>query len=561
MSELGGTGPEAPQDAESPLLRVRREKLQSLRDRGIDPYPHTYDRSHTSAEAASLFEAEESEHGEGHRTGPVSVAGRIVRRSGMGRATFLGLQDGHGKIQVLLRKNNLPDSYETLSDIDIGDWVGASGPLFRTRTGEITVEADEWTVLSKSLRPLPEKWHGLADVEARYRQRYLDLISNDEAMRIAVMRTRFVSALRRFMDGRGFMEVETPVLVPVAAGGTARPFTTHHNALDSDLYLRIATELYLKRLIVGGMEKVYEIGRIFRNEGVDLTHNPEFTMMESYEAFADYTDVMRMVEEMVSGLAEEVLGTTTVEFEGETIDLSPPWPRLDLREEIRRRSGIDFLECPDIDSLSAEMKSAGFDVGRQMSWGGLLDKLVSDAVEPNLVQPSFLVDYPVEMSPLAKKKRGAPVMRANVQLTGRVDSRAAGPGRALRGLHRGHGGLQLLHGAERPHRPARPARAAGSPARTVPGRGHGPAGRGLRAGHGVRHASHRRARHRHRQARHALLRPPLHPRGRPLPPHAHPLGLGAKNPAPPGLTQEADGISQVGPPTRAEKGFGCKCSE
>ena len=417
MSELGGTGPEAPQDAESPLLRVRREKLQSLRDRGIDPYPHTYDRSHTSAEAASLFKAEESEHGEGHRTAPVSVAGRIVRRSGMGRATFLGLQDGHGKIQVLLRKNNLPDSYDTLSDIDIGDWVGASGPLFRTRTGEITVEADEWTVLSKSLRPLPEKWHGLADVEARYRQRYLDLISNEEAMRIAVMRTRFVSALRRFMDGRGFMEVETPVLVPVAAGGTARPFTTHHNALDSDLYLRIATELYLKRLIVGGMEKVYEIGRIFRNEGVDLTHNPEFTMMESYEAFADYTDVMRMVEEMVSGLAEEVLGTTTVEFEGETIDLSPPWPRLDLREEIRRRSGIDFLECPDIDSLSAEMKSAGFDVGRQMSWGGLLDKLVSDAVEPNLVQPSFLVDYPVEMSPLAKKKRGAQTSSSQGEVT------------------------------------------------------------------------------------------------------------------------------------------------
>ncbi len=408
MSEPGGTGAEESRDAESPLLQVRRDKLQSLRDRGLDPYPHAYDRTHTSAEAVSLFEAEELEHGEGRRTMSVSVAGRIIRRSGMGRATFLGLQDGYGRVQVLLRKNNLPDSYETLADVDIGDWVGASGPLFRTRTGEITVEASEWTVLSKSLRPLPEKWHGLADVEARFRQRYLDLISNEEAMRIAVMRTRLVSALRRFMDGRGFMEVETPVLVPVAAGGTARPFATHHNALDSDLFLRIATELYLKRLIVGGMEKVYEIGRIFRNEGVDLTHNPEFTMMESYEAFADYTDVMRMVEEMVSGLAEEVLGTTTIEFEGETIELAPPWPRLDLREEISRRSGIDFLDCPDIESLSAAMKSAGFDVGRQMSWGGLLDKLVSDAVEPNLVQPSFLVDYPVEMSPLAKKKRGAP---------------------------------------------------------------------------------------------------------------------------------------------------------
>ena len=393
---------------ESQLLRIRREKLQNLRGRGIDPYPHAYDRTHTSAEAVALFESGERERGEGHRTAPVSVAGRAVRRSGMGRATFLDLQDGHGKVQVLLRKNNLPDSYNALSDVDIGDWIGAAGPLFRTRTGEITVEAREWTMLGKSLRSLPEKWHGLTDVEARYRQRYLDLISNDQARRVAVMRSRLVSALRRFMDARGFIEVETPILVPVAAGGTARPFSTHHNALDRDFYLRIATELYLKRLIVGGMEKVYEIGRIFRNEGVDLTHNPEFTMMESYEAFADYNDVMRMVEEMVSTLASEALGSQTVEFEGHTIDFTPPWPRVDLREEIIRRSGIDFMECPDIESLRYAMQAAGLDAGRQMSWGGLLDKLLSDTVEPNLVQPTFLVDYPVEMSPLAKKKRGAP---------------------------------------------------------------------------------------------------------------------------------------------------------
>ena len=242
-------------------------------------------------------------------------------------------------------------------------------------------------------------------MEIRYRQRYLDLISSEEARNIAVMRSRTISGLRRFMDGREFIEVETPVLVPVAAGTTAQPFMTHYNALDRDLYLRIATELYLKRLIVGGLEKVYEIGRIFRNEGVDFYHNPEFTMMESYEAFTDYNDVMRLVEEIVFTLAKEVLGSATVRFDGQEIDLTPPWPRLSLHDEVIRHTGIDFLECDDIESLSTAMKGAGLDVGRQVSWGGLLDKLLSLAVEPKLVQPSFLVDYPVEMSPLAKKKR------------------------------------------------------------------------------------------------------------------------------------------------------------
>ena len=307
----------------------------------------------------------------------------------------------------MLRQNLLPDSYDTLSEIDIGDWMGCKGPMFRTRRGEITVEATDWELLSKSLRFLPEKWHGLTDIELRYRQRYLDLIANDEARRIAIMRSRLISGLRRFMDNLGFMEVETPMLVSIAAGGTARPFSTYHNALGRDFYLRIATELYLKRLIVGGMEKVYEIGRIFRNEGVDLTHNPEFTMMESYEAFADYNDVMTMVENMISYLAKEILGKMSVEFEGNTIDFSPPWPRLQLREAVRTQSGIDFAECPDIQSLKSAMEDAGHTVGQQMSWGGLLDKLVSDVVEPNLIQPTFLVDYPVEMSPLAKKKRGS----------------------------------------------------------------------------------------------------------------------------------------------------------
>ncbi len=402
---LGPGNPNSEHD-ENYLVGARRQKLQNLRDRGIDPYPHNYDRSHTTTEANALFEIAEAESGDGARSEYVSVAGRIIRYRRMGKATFLDIQDHSGNLQVLLRRNNLLDSYDDLRELDIGDFLGVEGPMFRTRTGEITVEASTWTILSKSLRPMPEKWHGLSDVEARYRQRYLDLIANEDAKRIAILRSRTIGALRRSMDGRGFMEVETPMLVPVAAGGTARPFLTHHNTLDRDLYLRIATELYLKRLIVGGLERVYEIGRIFRNEGVDFTHNPEFTMMESYQAFADYEDVMVMVEELVSSLADEVLGSSTVEFDGNTIDFTPPWRRLSLRDEVKRRAGIDFLEISNIESLRSDMAERGLDIGKQMSWGGLLDKLISTVVEPHIVQPTFLVDYPVEMSPLAKRKRG-----------------------------------------------------------------------------------------------------------------------------------------------------------
>ena len=397
-------------DPENQLMQARLEKLRSLRANGIDPYPHRYDRTHTSDEALRLLERSEAERlGEGEaQTDAVSVAGRIVRYRRMGRASFADIQDGHGSIQLLFRRNNLADTYETLKALDIGDWIGAAGPVFRTRTGEPTVEVERWAMLSKSIRSLPEKWHGLNDVEARFRQRYLDLIVNEGARGAAVMRSRMILAVRRFMDARGFMEVETPILVQVPAGGAARPFSTRHNALQRDLYLRIATELHLKQLIVGGIEKVYEIGRVFRNEGVDSTHNPEFTTMESYEAFADYTDVMDMVERLVFTAAQEALGSALIEFDGSTIDLTPPWPRLDLRQEVMRQSGIDFLEANDIDSLKAEMTAIGLDPGRQMSWGGLLDKLLSDTVEPGLMQPTFLVDYPVEMSPLAKKKPDDP---------------------------------------------------------------------------------------------------------------------------------------------------------
>lgn len=394
------------QQPESELLKVRREKLKTIRDKGIDPYPGSYERTHTNVQAMDMFKHSEDQKEEHYRSETVSVAGRIVRRSNMGKAVFLDLQDGYGKLQVLFRRNNIEDSYENLSDIDIGDWLGVKGPLFRTRTGEVTVEVFEWTLLCKSIRFLPEKWHGLTDIETRYRQRYLDLISNEDARRVAIMRSRLVQELRRFMDDRGFMEVETPVLVSIAAGGTASPFSTHHNALNRNLYLRIATELYLKRLVVGGLEKVYEVGRIFRNEGVDHTHNPEFTMMESYEAFADYNDVMTMVEQLVSNLAFKVLDTPLIKFGSHQIDLSPPWPRITLRNAVEKYSGIDFTKYDDIESLKKRMKDSGLDVGQQLSWGGLLDKLVSDLVEPKLIQPTFLTDYPVEMSPLAKKKPG-----------------------------------------------------------------------------------------------------------------------------------------------------------
>lgn len=393
-------------EPQNELVRVRLEKLQRLRDNGIDPYPGKYERTHSTEEAIAYFTKKESDEGEGVHTDEVSVAGRMTAFRNMGRAAFADVLDGSGRIQVLFRQNNLGDRFATLDDLDIGDWIGVRGPVFRTRTQEVTVEAKDFVILSKSIRPLPEKFHGLQDTELRFRQRYLDLISNEDARRVAVMRSRIVSAIRRFMDDRGFIEVETPMLVPVAAGGMATPFATHHNQLNRDLYLRIATELYLKRLIVGGLEKVYEIGRIFRNEGVDLTHNPEFTTMESYESFADYNDVMEMVEQMVYSVAIQVVGDAAVEFDGHRIDFTPPWPRVSLRDAIKKHSGIDFMDHTDIESLKIAMSDTGIDVSQQMSWPGLMDKLISSKVEHYMIQPTFLVDYPVEMSPLAKKKKG-----------------------------------------------------------------------------------------------------------------------------------------------------------
>ena len=403
------------------IFQARLRKAESLRERGIDPYPSNYDRTHTAGEAVRLFERSEFSGEDEAEMEQVSVGGRVTALRGMGRVTFCDILDGSGKIQAMFRRNALgEDGYQTLRDLDIGDWIGVSGVMTRTRTGEVTVQASRFEILCKALRPLPEKWHGLTDTELRYRQRYLDLIANPEARRIAVLRSRMVSAIRRFMDRRGFMEVETPVLASVAAGGMARPFETRHNALGRDLFLRIATELHLKRLVVGGLEKVYEIGRIFRNEGIDIHHNPEFTTMESYEAFADYRDVMRLVEELVSEVATEVAGGTAVEYGGRTIDFAPPWPRLSLAEQIRIHSGIEILERQTFDGLKSAMDAAGIDTSNQQAWAGLVDKLISTAVEPRLVQPTFLVEYPVQVSPLAKRSPDDP------RLVERFEAFAAG---------------------------------------------------------------------------------------------------------------------------------------
>ena len=392
------------------LLLSRREKFQRLRDRGIEPYPHRYRRTHTIEEAVAFFRAEETKAGGETRTAPVSLSGRIMAMRGMGRASFIDLQDGSGQVQVHLRRDVLGEEYELVRDLDLGDFLGAQGPLFLTRTGEVTLEAHEVSFLSKAMRPLPEKWHGLSDVETRHRQRYLDLITNQEAKRNFQARSRIVSAIRRFMDGRGFIEVETPVLVPVAAGAMAQPFATHHNALDRDLFLRIATELYLKRLIVGGLDRVYEIGKVFRNEGIDQDHNPEFTLLESYEAYVDYNHVMSMVEEMVCFAAQEVMGSAQVQYGDNVIDFTPPWRRVSLREEVLARTGIDFQDYPDAAALEERMKGLGITADGRNSRGRLIDKLVSACVEPQLIQPTFLMDYPIDMSPLAKQRTDDPTM-------------------------------------------------------------------------------------------------------------------------------------------------------
>ncbi len=393
-------------DTSNPLREERLRKLKEWRQRGIDPYPTRFARTHLAEELQKSFRdlpaGQES-------TTYARVAGRVTARRVMGGASFLDLRDGSGRIQLHGTADLLGDErYELFTQIDIGDFLGVSGLVFRTKKGELSVRVEEFTLLAKALRPLPEKWHGLHDPEIRYRQRYLDLIANEHARRIAITRSRIVSAMRRFLESEGFLEVETPILQPLYGGAAAKPFTTYHNALDMTLYLRISDELYLKRLIIGGLEKVYEIGKDFRNEGISTKHNPEFTQMECYWAYADYTDMMALTERMICGIAQEVLGSTRILYQGHEIDLTPPWKRISFREAILEHTGIDIEKFPTLPQLRAEIARRNLTVDPQPTWGKQVDELLKTYVEPKLIQPTFVVDYPLELSPLAKKKPDNP---------------------------------------------------------------------------------------------------------------------------------------------------------
>jgi lysyl-tRNA synthetase, class II len=403
--ESKGPTPEAAADVqtESELLAERRRKLERLRAEGIDPFPQDFPGrvpiSQVHERHPDLEEGEET--GDSYR-----VAGRLTARRGHGKAAFLDLQDRSGKIQLHARQDVLgKEQLERLVGLDLGDLVGVDGGAFRTKRGELSLRVDGWTLLAKSLRPPPDKYHGLADVELRYRHRELDLLANAETRDLFALRTRVIAVVRRFLDARGFLEVETPVLQPLYGGALARPFITHHNVLDRTLYLRIATELYLKRLIVGGLEKVYELGKDFRNEGISQKHNPEFTMLETYEAYADYLDVAAMTEELVAHVAQETLGRTTVQSRDTTIDLSPPWRRVSLREAIAEKTKIDIREQRERESLAGAMRERGLEPDPDAGWAKLVDELLSKQVEPELLEPTFVLDYPTELSPFARPHR------------------------------------------------------------------------------------------------------------------------------------------------------------
>ena len=394
------------------LLRIRREKLKALQDEGRDPFQITkFDVTHHTQDIKDNFDAMEGTE--------VSVAGRLMSKRGMGKVSFCDLQDKTGRIQIYARKDEMDeDNYNRFKKYDIGDIVGVKGEVFRTQRGEMSVRAREITLLSKSLRPLPEKFHGLTDKEIRYRQRYVDLIMNPESKRNFEIRSKFVAYLRRYLDGLGFMEVETPVLSPIAGGANARPFITHHNAQDIDMYMRIATELHLKRLIVGGMERVYEVGRIFRNEGMDTKHNPEFTTCELYQAFTNLDGMMDILEGILSGAAKEILGTYQVQWLGHEIDLTPSWQRVTMADAVKNVTGADFMACVgDADKGVELAKSVGVDMeGVPHTWGNALYETFDQKVEETLIQPTFITMYPVEVSPLAKRSPEQPALTERYEM-------------------------------------------------------------------------------------------------------------------------------------------------
>ncbi len=402
---------EQPQDM-GELLRIRRDKLKALQDEGRDPFTITkFDVTHHTQDIKDNFDALEGK--------PVSVAGRLMSKRGMGKVSFCDLQDKTGRIQLYARKDEMDaDNYDRFKKYDIGDIVGVNGEVFRTQRGEMSVRAHDITLLSKSLRPLPEKFHGLTDKEIRYRQRYVDLIMNPESKRNFEIRSRFVAFLRRYLDSLGFMEVETPVLSPIAGGANARPFITHHNAQDIDMYMRIATELHLKRLIVGGMERVYEVGRIFRNEGMDTKHNPEFTTCELYQAYTNLDGMMDILEGILTGAAKEILGTYHIKWLGHDIDLTPSWQRVTMADAVKNVTGADFMACiGDADKGVELAKSVGVDMdGVPHTWGNALYETFDQKVEETLVQPTFITMYPVEVSPLAKRSPTQPELTERYEM-------------------------------------------------------------------------------------------------------------------------------------------------
>ncbi len=384
-------------------LLVRRQKMEDIRESGLDPFGSRFERTHlsneilTQYEEASKEELDETPH-------EVKIAGRIMTKRGKGKAGFAHLQDLGGQIQIYVRQDGIgEESYELFNSSDLGDIIGIKGTVFKTKVGELSIKVTEFTFLTKALRPMPEKFHGLKDVEQRYRQRYLDLITTDGSKETFILRSRIIQSMRRYLDDQGFLEVETPMLHAVAGGASARPFITHHNTLDMTLYMRIAIELHLKRLIVGGLEKVYEIGRVFRNEGISTRHNPEFTMIELYEAYADYNDIMALTENMIAHVAQEVLGKTQVQYGEDVIDLAPGWKRLHMADAVKEYTNVDFWKEMTKEEAHVLAKEHNVDVKPTMEVGHVLNEFFEQKVEEQLVQPTFIYGHPVEISPLAKK--------------------------------------------------------------------------------------------------------------------------------------------------------------
>ncbi len=409
MSE--DTRTQTPETELSEILRIRREKLANLQQEGRDPFQQTrFERSAWSAEVKAGYDALEGK--------TVQVAGRIMSKRGMGKAIFCHIQDGQGQLQVYVRSDAVSEQeFADFRKFDIGDIIGVSGYVFKTKTEEISVHAERVVLLSKSLRPLPEKYHGMTNTELKYRQRYVDLIMSEESRRNFIIRSQFVSYIRRFLDARGYMEVETPVLSTISGGATARPFITHHNTLDIDMYMRIATELHLKRLIVGGLERVYEIGRIFRNEGMDTKHNPEFTSVELYEAYTDFNGMMDLFEALLSGAAKEILGSYDVEWQGEKISLAPPFRRMTMAEAVKEHLGVDFMAIEDDEAAVEAAKSVGVDMsGVEPTWGHALYECYDQKVEEKMIQPTFITMHPVDVSPLAKRSPSDPRLTERFEL-------------------------------------------------------------------------------------------------------------------------------------------------